>query len=205
MKPHLIPPGELPAPHTRGQVISWPRIYGAVLWLATRGREPAFRQKLADLALFRMGETVLDIGCGTGAQTLIAKERVGALGRVAGIEPSPPMIAYARRKAARRGLAIDFQLGVIEQLKSPDQSVDVALCIIVLHHMPDDAKRQGLGEVARVLKPTGRLLVVDSDLDLLPPLEKPGFAIAETGPLPILPRYHYALWKNDGPAGPGQP
>jgi ubiquinone/menaquinone biosynthesis C-methylase UbiE len=72
------------------------------------------------------------------------------------------MVAHARRKAARRGLAIDFQVGVIEQLAFPDQSFDVVLSSMMMHHLPDDLKRRGLAEIARVLKLGGRLLVLDA-------------------------------------------
>jgi len=58
------------------------------------------------------------------------------------------MIAPARRKAARRGLAIDFQVGVIEQLAFPEQSFDVVLNSFMMHQLPDDLKRQGLAEIA---------------------------------------------------------
>jgi ubiquinone/menaquinone biosynthesis C-methylase UbiE len=98
----------------------------------------------------------------TGTLALVAKQRVGATGRVAGIDPAPPMIARARRKAARRGLAIDFQVGVIERLPFPDRAFDVVLSSLMMHHLPDALKQQGLREVARVLKPGGRLLVLDA-------------------------------------------
>ena len=71
------------------------------------------------------------------------------------------MIARANRKAVRRDLAIKFQIGVIEQLSFPDQSFDVVLSTFMMHHLPDDLKRRGLAEIARVLKPGGRLLVLD--------------------------------------------
>jgi SAM-dependent methyltransferase len=93
---------------------------------------------------------------------LIAKRRVGATGRVCGIDPSVQMIARARRKAAHHGLGIDFQPGVIEQLAFPDHTFDVALSTFMMHQVPDDVKQQGLAEIARVLKPGGRLLVVDT-------------------------------------------
>ncbi|MEP7284645.1 MAG: class I SAM-dependent methyltransferase [Chloroflexota bacterium] len=182
------------APTTQGQVIAWPRIYDLILLGITRGRESAFRQKVADLARLQHGETVLDVGCGTGTQAIVAKQRVGDSGSVAGIEPSPRMIAYARRKATRRKLSIDFQPGVIEHLTFPDQSFDVVLCIIVLHHMSDDLKHQGVKEIIRVLKPGGRLLVIDSNLHLLPPFERMGFQPTEQGEMPLLSDYNFALW-----------
>ncbi len=80
---------------------------------------------------------------------------------MSGIDPSVQMIALARRKVERAGLSIDLQPGVIEQLAFPNQSFDVVLSTMMMHQLPDDVKRQGLAEVARVLKPGGRLLVLD--------------------------------------------
>jgi len=180
---------------TSGQIIRWPRFYDALLWVVTRGQEQAFRQLTADIVGFQPGESVLDVGCGTGTLALLAKERVGETGLVFGIEPSARMTDYARRKAARRRLAIDFQPGVIEKLAFPDQTFDVVLCVVVFHHMPDEAKRQGLDEIARVLKPGGRLLVVDSNLHLLPSFEKAGFTQMDSGEIPFFSDYCFALWK----------
>jgi len=157
----------------------------------TLGREQAFRQRIADLARLQPGEIVLDVGCGTGTLAMVARQRVGEIGRVAGIDPSPQMIARASRKAVRRGLAIDFQVGVIEHLSFPDQSFDVVLSTFMMHHLPDDLKRRGLAEIARVLKPGGRLLVLDmkgpagpwkSNIADQPALMKEaGFSQVETG------------------------
>ena len=101
------------------------------------------------------------------------------------------MIARARRKAERANLSIDFQVGVIEHLSFPDQSFDVVLSTFMMHHLPDDLKRQGLCEVVCVLKPEGRLLVVDmkghtgpwkSCIQNQPPLMKEaGFSQVEMG------------------------
>jgi ubiquinone/menaquinone biosynthesis C-methylase UbiE len=176
--------GEPPAPRTRGAVIRWPRTYDLILWVFTRGREQELRQTIADLAQLQRGETVLDVGCGSGTLALVAKKGVGRAGRVVGIDPSREMIARARRKARKAGLSIDFQLGVIEQLTFPDQSFDVMLCTWMIHHVPDDLKRQGLLEIARVLKPGGRLLPVDSNLNSLA-LQEAGFSQTESGQLPF--------------------
>ncbi len=158
---------------TRGIVIPSGWGYDFMLWLGNlvlQGKWQALRRMTADVAQLHAGETVLDVGCGTGTLALIAKQRVGATGRVSGIDPSVPMIARARSKAARCGLAIDFQPGVIEQLAFPDEAFDVVLSTFMMHQLPDDLKRQGLVEIARVLKPGGRLLVVDTKR----PQEHPG-------------------------------
>ena len=179
------------APQTRGFVWNWARRYDLLMGFVTLGREQAFRQRIADLARLQPGEIVLDVGCGTGTLAMVARQRVGEIGRVAGIDPSPQMIARASRKAVRRGLAIDFQVGVIEHLSFPDQSFDVVLSTFMMHHLPDDLKRRGLAEIARVLKPGGRLLVLDmkgpagpwkSNIADQPALMKEaGFSQVETG------------------------
>ena len=87
--------------------------------------------------------------------------RAGRAGRVTGIDPSTEQIARARSKAARHNVPIDFQIGVIEHLPFPDQTFDVVLSTLMMHHLPAPLKRQGLAEIARVLKPGGRLIIAD--------------------------------------------
>jgi ubiquinone/menaquinone biosynthesis C-methylase UbiE len=86
---------------------------------------------------------------------------------------------------------------VIERLDYPDHSFDVILCIIVMHHMPNETKLQGIKEMARVLKPGGRLLVVDSNLQLLPSFEREGFSQIKAGEIPFVAGYDFTLWRND--------
>jgi SAM-dependent methyltransferase len=126
-----------------------------------RGMVRALRQRTADLARLQVGETVLDVGCGTGTLALAVQRRVGATGRVVGIDPGPQQIARARAKAARRHVPIEFQIEVIEQIAFPDQTFDVVLSTIMMHHLPASLKRQGLTEIVRVLKPGGRLVIAD--------------------------------------------
>jgi ubiquinone/menaquinone biosynthesis C-methylase UbiE len=104
---------------------------------------------------------VLDVGCGTGTLAIEVQQHIGNAGRVVGIDPSSEQIARARSKAARRQMQIEFQVGVIEQLAFPDQTFDVVLSTLMMHHLSASLKRQGLAEIARVLKPGGRLVIAD--------------------------------------------
>jgi ubiquinone/menaquinone biosynthesis C-methylase UbiE len=119
------------------------------------------RKSTVKAARLKAGEAVLDVGCGTGDLTLRAARRVGADGRTAGIDASPDMIKIARRKAAKKGRDVDFRVAPIEDLPFADGEFDAALSSFMLHHLPDDLKLRGLAEVRRVLKPGGRLVVVD--------------------------------------------
>jgi ubiquinone/menaquinone biosynthesis C-methylase UbiE len=125
------------------------------------GKLRELRERTADFADLRPGDRVLDVGCGTGTLALIAQARVAPAGRVVGIDPGRDQVARARRKAERRHLPAVFEVGAIERLPFEDQTFDVALSTIMLHHLPPDLRRQGLSEVARVLKPAGRLVVAD--------------------------------------------
>jgi demethylmenaquinone methyltransferase/2-methoxy-6-polyprenyl-1,4-benzoquinol methylase/phosphoethanolamine N-methyltransferase len=93
----------------------------------------------------------------------MAAEAMGAGGQVIGIDPGPAMVAKACRGGRRTGSRAEFKLAAIEQLPFADASFDVVLSSLMLHHLPPEAKTQGLDEVYRVLKPGGRLLAVDID------------------------------------------
>jgi ubiquinone/menaquinone biosynthesis C-methylase UbiE len=126
-----------------------------------RGQVRELRRRTAALARIQSGDNVLDVGCGTGELAMEVQHRVGRAGRVAGIDPGTRQIARARSKAARRHFPIDFRIEVIEQLPFADQSFDVVLSTLMMHHLPAGLKRQGLAEIARVLKPGGRLVIAD--------------------------------------------
>jgi ubiquinone/menaquinone biosynthesis C-methylase UbiE len=107
------------------------------------------------LAKIAAGDKVLDVGCGTGDLTLRAACLAGPTGEVVGIDASPNMIEVARRKAASKGLSIRWEVEAIERLTFPDDTFDVALSSLMLHHLPGQLKHAGLAEVRRVLKETG--------------------------------------------------
>ncbi len=151
-----------PAPETRGMSLNWAApFYDA--WCARFGLGEPFRAETLRHAALRPGERVFDVGCGTGVLARLAALAVGPTGRVVGIDPAPRMIARAQENAAREGSRGDFKLGVIERLPFEDRSFDVVLASLMIHHLPPDLKREGLREVHRVLKPGGRLVVVDFD------------------------------------------
>ncbi|MDP9176989.1 MAG: methyltransferase domain-containing protein [Gemmatimonadota bacterium] len=137
------------------------RYYDLLAWLLTLGREPAFRARLVALARLEPGETILDVGCGTGTLAIAAKGRVGGAGVVHGIDASPEMIDLANRKATKAGIDVAFQTGIVEALPFPDAQFDVVLSTLMLHHLPKLVRRQCAREMRRVLKPGGRVLAVD--------------------------------------------
>ncbi|MGA7870668.1 MAG: methyltransferase domain-containing protein [Candidatus Binatus sp.] len=149
------------APRTTGIVIHWAWRYDLLLWVISLGRERAFRQKQIDLADIKSGESVLDVGCGTGTLAIAAKQHVGQSGKVYGIDASPEMIARARKKASKTGLELVFDTAEVEALPFPDATFDVVLSSAMLHHLPDEARHQGIREIRRILKPGGRLFAVD--------------------------------------------
>lgn len=135
--------------------------YDLMMWLITFGRERAFREKVLSLAELAPGESVLDIGCGTGTLALAAKRLVGNAGSANGIDASPEMIARACAKSRKAGLDVTFERAAAEELPFPDARFDVVLSSMMLHHLPRKTRLRCLREVRRVLKPAGRLLVVD--------------------------------------------
>jgi len=146
---------------TRGKTIRQAKYYDHLVSFLTLGRESALRKETIRLASIEPGATVLDVGCGTGSLTLLAKAAAGNQGRVYGIDPAPEMIDVARQKSARQKLDVQFQIGVIEALRFPEATFDVVLSSLMFHHLPSDLKQRGLAEIYRVLKPGGRLLIVD--------------------------------------------
>lgn len=147
---------------TAGVVIhhmAW--MYDLGCYLVGMGKR--FRRETLRFAQLQSGECVLNVGCGTGVLTRMAAERVRHTGEAIGIDPSEEMIKLAKRYAIKAQSEVDFQLGVIEVLPFEDERFDIVLSSMMLHHLPRELKVTGLKEIYRVLKPGGRLIVVDVD------------------------------------------
>jgi ubiquinone/menaquinone biosynthesis C-methylase UbiE len=139
------------------------------------------------------------VGCGTGTLTLAAKQQAGPSGKVFGIDVIPGMIELSQRKAAQAHEDVTFQLGSIDDIPFPENLFDVVLCSFMIFHMSDTTRRKGMAEIHRVLKPMGRLLILDIDAipqpasqeaiqqhnlqELLPLMESSGFSKIEIAPV----------------------
>lgn len=112
------------------------------------------------LGPLQQGDHVVDVGCGAGIDSLIAANMVGPAGQVIGVDMTPAMLAKARRSAVEANLGnVEFREGFGEALPIPDAWADVVISNGVLNLMPD--KLASLREMARVLKPNGRLQIGD--------------------------------------------
>ena len=130
------------------------------------------------IAGLQPGEVVLDLGSGGGIDCFLAAKRVGPNGQAIGLDMTTDMIRLARRNAKKLGVNnVDFRYGEMEEMPFPDAYVDVVISNCVINLSPD--KDAVFGEIARVLKPGGRVSVSD---------------IVTNGPLPEVLRDHSRSW-----------
>ncbi|HYM84741.1 MAG TPA: arsenite methyltransferase [Candidatus Dormibacteraeota bacterium] len=112
------------------------------------------------VAELRAGERVLDLGSGGGIDVLLSARRVGPTGRAYGLDMTDEMLALARRNAAEAGVTnVEWLKGRIEAVPLPGESIDVVISNCVVNLAAD--KRAVFGEIARVLRPGGRVGITD--------------------------------------------
>jgi SAM-dependent methyltransferase len=109
------------------------------------------------------GDDVLDVGCGAGVDTLFSAMMTGPTGKVVGIDLTPAMLKRAKKNLSKTDLKnVVFKEGSVENLPFADEDFDVVTSNGALNLVPDKAR--AFGEIYRVLKPDGRLMVADEIL-----------------------------------------
>lgn len=121
---------------------------------AWMNRNPPSNRIVVDLLALGPDDRVLEVGCGPGAATALAAERIGA-DRIAAVDPSPTFVDQVRRRVA----GADVRVGGAEQLPFDDGAFTAIWSIASMHHWAD--RDAGLSEVTRKLAPGGRLLLAE--------------------------------------------
>lgn len=132
--------------------------YDSIVGLTTR--ESVFKTTLVKLAAPMPGESLLDVGCGTGTLTRLFAELEPEL-HIVGLDADPAQIKQAQKKLTTFGNQISLQQGYAQSLPQESQTFDLVVSSLFFHHLTTDQKRDALGEILRVLKPGGRLLIAD--------------------------------------------
>lgn len=131
------------------------------------------------------GETVVDVGSGTGSEVQRLARAVGPTGTAVGVEPNPEMRAEAERRAGQDGSLAGFVDGDAVSLPFRDASVDAVRCERVFQHLPDP--EAAVAEMVRVLRPGGRVVLMDSDW---------GTGIVHPVDPDVLPRYQESFLRH---------
>lgn len=129
--------------------------------LISAGQQEAILRATLDAAEIRLGDRLLDVGCGTGKLAVAAARRTGPAGRVYGVDATPAMIDLARARSHAEHSAAVFEAGVAERLKFKTGSLQAVTSSYFFHHLPSDVKRDALREMWRVLARGGRLVITD--------------------------------------------
>jgi ubiquinone/menaquinone biosynthesis C-methylase UbiE len=150
---------EKPDPRTPGILIGQGRRHEILTTAVFAGRRRRVFTGLAAASGARPPDRVLDVGCGTGYFTRVMAEAVAPGGTAHGVDPSGEAITYARRVTRLANCA--FSDGIAEALDAPDGSYDVVVSSLVMHHLPEPLRPQAVGEMFRVLRPGGSVLIAE--------------------------------------------
>jgi len=144
-----------------GLTIHGAAAYDLLAKAMTLGREGRLRSAMLTAANLKPGEAVLDVACGTGTLAIAAAREVGSTGEVIGIDAAPEMLARATHKAGRSGSGASFTHGTAQSLPFAGERFDVVTGTPMLHHIPPAARMAFAADARRVLRPGGRILLVD--------------------------------------------
>jgi len=145
-------------PGREGATLDGVRLNETMTQIAFGGRRRDVYTRITALSGARPGDRVLDIGCGGGYLARLLAAAVAPDGQVTGLDTSAPAIGCARKRAAAN---CSFVVGVAQDLPWPDRSFDVVASTLAAHHIPGAARQDAFGEMYRVLRPGGALLVAD--------------------------------------------
>ena len=134
-------------------------VYDLMNSAMTAGLHHQWRQRAVDRAEVGPRSDALDVCCGTGDLALELRRRIGADGRVVGCDFSEPMLELARRKSGEEGLPVEFGWADALELPYGDEGFDAVTIGFGARNLADLGR--GLGDMARVLKPGGRLVILE--------------------------------------------
>ena len=123
-------------------------------------RDKRYKSRLIEQAQIQPGMRVMDLGCGTGTLTIMAKQ-AQPNAEVVGLDADPEMLKVALAKKDQEKLDVKFEVGFTNALPYPDASFDRVLSSIMIHHLKTPDKEKTAREIYRVLKPGGQLHVID--------------------------------------------
>lgn len=133
-------------------------VYDLAVKLLTRER--AWRKELLEQVAPREGETIIDVGCGTGSFAILMKQRAPGA-RIIGLDPDPDVLGRAEAKAKRTGIDIEWRQGFASDAAASGERFNKAVSSLVFHQVPMAGKRSGIAAMFAALKPGGELHIAD--------------------------------------------
>lgn len=120
----------------------------------------SFKERVIRLLELRNGESLIDIGCGTGSLLIPAKLKYPK-SRIVGIDPDQIVLDIASKKISKNNVEVELIKAYGEKIPFESSTFDASVSVLVFHHVPAEIKKQIIKEVYRILKPKGRFLLAD--------------------------------------------